>query len=554
MLRALLVGLVLLGCCTASLASATTARAPSPYATITSAIASGADTVLVENGTFPEDLVIDRPIALMGAKSDNHPRYSTPSIRSLSVPSAYGSGGQLVLQSLRFSGPVTIQGRYQNTIVEACRFDSGFQAGGGYGRMTGCQINGNASTRWYCGDIGMNTILRGTLGVTADCTHYIHDNLVIGPAPVGIQASYDCIVRRNRVEGCTIGISAGCADLVSENEVTDCSGDGIVAGYDRYCNAHVYDNVVRRVGGVGYRLEGSTPEAARNVADSTGLDGILVPQRAWRLEDNRVTAAGGDGIRVMRDAFRVRRNQVLGAAGAGIRVATSDSLEHNRVGRSGGSGIVVEGSPARLHHNTSYLNVGAAYAISGDAAAGDSILNNIGYGSSHGLLWSGTGIPVLACNDWYANLQGQTLGVSPGVTDTSINPLFCGLQDDDVSLSSISALLGLVECGQVGAVGLGCDYPPVADAVDRPLDRHLLAVPQPASAGVRLLWTPDLEATAVEVFDVTGARRHAARLEPGRTSYAWPLHDEGGRRVAPGVYFARVSGPGGTRETRIVVR
>lgn len=84
----------------------------------------------------------------------------------------------------------------------------------------------------------------------------------------------------------------------------------------------------------------------------------------------------------------------------------------------------------------------------------------------------------------------------------------------------------------------------------------LLGSPNPFIARVSLSFTlPEAGAVALEVFDMSGRIvRSLVRgwLEPGPRRVTWDGRDNGGRRMAPGVYLARLRTRSGTQETRIV--
>jgi len=66
--------------------------------------------------------------------------------------------------------------------------------------------------------------------------------------------------------------------------------------------------------------------------------------------------------------------------------------------------------------------------------------------------------------------------------------------------------------------------------------------PTPQS-GLRLEVNTVTGSVAIAVYDAGGRRvrvLHARGLAPGRHHVQWDVRDAGGRRVAPGVYFARV--------------
>src|SRR5262249_21281977 len=66
--------------------------------------------------------------------------------------------------------------------------------------------------------------------------------------------------------------------------------------------------------------------------------------------------------------------------------------------------------------------------------------------------------------------------------------------------------------------------------------------------------SPAALAAKLEVFDAMGRRRASLLPGPiarGRTSVTWEPAASGGAQVASGVYFARLSFPGGVRAVRI---
>jgi len=90
-----------------------------------------------------------------------------------------------------------------------------------------------------------------------------------------------------------------------------------------------------------------------------------------------------------------------------------------------------------------------------------------------------------------------------------------------------------------------------------PLEGGLTHVPNPSTAEVRFGWTATSKALAtLEIVDVGG--RHVRTLdrrlvEAGSYVSVWDGRDEAGRRVAPGLYFARLE-CGKLRQTARIVR
>lgn len=94
---------------------------------------------------------------------------------------------------------------------------------------------------------------------------------------------------------------------------------------------------------------------------------------------------------------------------------------------------------------------------------------------------------------------------------------------------------------------------PVAAA---PRALRLAAAPNPAAGAMRFaLELPEAGEARVEVFDLSGRRVATVlqgRLEAGRVSLEWAGRGDDGRRVAPGVYLARVRQGGRSQAVRIV--
>lgn len=80
--------------------------------------------------------------------------------------------------------------------------------------------------------------------------------------------------------------------------------------------------------------------------------------------------------------------------------------------------------------------------------------------------------------------------------------------------------------------------------------------PNPSRGSFRILVrTGTGGRTDVAIYDVAGRRIRSLPplTEPGTQEIAWPGDDDSGHRVASGLYWIRISGPGGTRGTRAVV-
>jgi hypothetical protein len=317
-------------------------------------------------------------------------------------------------------------------------------------------------------------------------------------------------------------------------------------------------NTARRCGGRGFYVQTTVGGFTGNVVDSTGQEGVVLPWGALDMRDNVVLRAGGSGI-VVAAIFRGRLsgNRVIGAGGDGIVVqASADTITGNVVGRSQGRGIVVEGGSGRgchLNHNTAFLNGGAGLSMTNPYAAElDSINNNLSVGNAVGLEWSAAYAPVLACNDWFGN-TASVIGTAPSAADTALDPLFCAVAANDVSLAGNSPLVNLAGCGSVGALGVGCAVP-VAVAPEPPATSERLSVsPQPGRGPMRFAWRPGSQAARLEICDVSGARRWSAAIAPGQATLTWSGAGSDGRGLPAGIYFARLTQGASRSQARVVI-
>ena len=559
-------------------ARATTAAVPDDYATIQGAIDAGVDSVLVRDGTYDERPTIPRSVALLTAPplpQSGQPPF--PKVAGLTV-SCLSLAGPVLVRDFHFAGAVMLSGGHLNdwpVEFAACRMDSGLtdlRAAVYDGRVhvRGCLVFGEVSLgpgglRYV--DFSGNTIIGGGLTVDVDETGSIRGNYIQGPAPAGIKlvtSTADIMpISDNVICGTTDGvvIDAGQRWLYGDchdNTVRDCPGSAfrafassIMKGLPKYRH-----NTVRDCGGHGFELVNVYAVIDSNDIESVGLDGIRAMSPGQNVVGNRILHAAGSGIRLGDYANEVSGNQVIDAGGDGVVLGPAQTWGNNVVGRCGGAGIRVttEGGSLvpEVAHNTVYLNQGAGFDVQGSAPEVN-VHHNIAYGNQGaGLNWSGTGTPVLGCNDWRENVGGATAGVTPGVTDLSVEPAFCDLSQDSLSLALNSLLLAAPQCGQIGALGAGCA--PAAD-VGRgvgAIAASLAAWPQPAAGAVHFAWSGLDGPGVLELFDVAGRRCWSADIRPGERGLDWSGQDATAGPLAPGVYLARLMGGGIEVRTRVV--
>jgi hypothetical protein len=513
---------------------------PDDYPTIQAAINSGAPVVEVKQGTYPENLTITGNVQLTSYQESFH-YLSFPRVEgSLSVTSQPGT--YATIRGLWFTGPVSLNGGTSPLQIFDCRFDAGVTGGPSIAfiNMRGCIVRGTIDLSAELVEITNNTVLAGGIRArhSAGACAIARSNVVIGPSAFGIDVTgIDACadVFDNLVSNCTDGIVVphGDGTEVRGNRIEDCANDGIRAsGASPISQLTVAQNTILRCGGDGIQLTGVYPT----------------------IRDNLIADVGGFGIQSVGSTLtgHFTGNRVLRAGADGMNLDAAQTVTGNVVGRSGQRGLVLaDVSEGGADHNTSYWNASAGYAIGGPASS--SVHHNIAYNNQGaGLAWSGGGSPALSCNDWFGNLGGATTGTVPGATDLALDPLFCNVPADNVSLSTFSPVLNAPGCGLIGALGVGCSEPV---SVVRPSRGGvgLVAAPNPAAGDVRFSWPRSEAPATLELFDATGARRWMKSLPQGRELYDWDGLDRDGARLPAGLYYARLTMGTRVLETKIVV-
>ncbi len=232
----------------------------------------------------------------------------------------------------------------------------------------------------------------------------------------------------------------------------------------------------------------------------------------------------------------VELNNGLGVAG-GVHIENvpTSSLTGNTIVANttpnGGAGVYLTNTTITMSNNLVAFNTGGA-----------SVANGV-LGSS--------AITVFSCNDVFGN-DGLQYG---GVTDptgsdgnVSVDPLFCDFPAGDYTVENGSPVLPAQSgCGQIGALGEGCDG---GTSVDDPIgaapERFTAHpnYPNPFNPKTTLRFAlPAAAHTTVRIYDVSGRLVRTLVDEPLAASehaVDWTGRDDGGREVAAGVYFYRI--------------
>jgi hypothetical protein len=184
-----------------------------------------------------------------------------------------------------------------------------------------------------------------------------------------------------------------------------------------------------------------------------------------------------------------------------------------------------------VSHNTSYSNEGHGLFISDDGDLPIAIDHNIAF-QNGGYGRYGAFSADASCNDWFGNVLGVAYPMGP--TDLQVDPMFCDVAHDSVTLSAQSPLVDPVGCGLIGALGVGCG---VVGLESEPRS-VALAVRWAGASGRAAVTLPNGTPATLEVIDVQGRKISGVRLSG---LGAGPHEVELGRGLRSGVYFARLS-------------
>lgn len=548
---------------------ASTAVVPDQYASIQLALASPADTIRVRPGSYDPMLEIGRAVVLTTypPSPPYFPAIAPPRVGSVRIHTTGQSSQVISVNGLRITGGVRIQSCWTLTFQE-CRVDSGIIDGstGGCGsvKVRGCVVSGGIDLSpdyaeiSSCSVLGEGVRVRYSLGWTA-----VFNNLILGPGAFGIRLSGNDgqnEVSDNLVAGYTTGVSILTGSFganVARNEIRDCVGNGCTITSSSELSlwsGTMSDNWIHRCGAHGFDLSAFVGTIRNNVVDSVGGAGVRIAGRGYpSLLGNRIVHAGAEGVLQSGGTNRLRsatENVILGAGADGMSFGFggADSIAFNVIGHAAGRGLYTNTNGyARIAHNTVYSCGADGISLIGGGALADSVWNNIAANNlGCGLRSSGGGTTALSCNDWFANSGGAVCGTAIGASDLQVDPQFCNLPSDDVSLAATSPLLNAAGCGLIGARGVGCTavvgVPPGAD-----VPWSLTALPSPSRGQVRFTWPREQGSVRLELFDLAGARRWMADADGMAGVRNWQGEDSEGRTLPPGVYFARLTA--GTRST-----
>ena len=378
-------------------------------------VAQPGDTILVAQGTYPENITIDKNVVLAGGYAS----YTSPISWTQDI-TAY-----VTIIDGRGSGSVaTITNGAAATI-------SGFTI-----------TNGQAS-------LGGGIHIDGSPVVLYDNT--IAGNHAVGPSPNG-----------NGGGIYITGASATVSNTYVLSNTASQWGGGIylVASSAQVSNVTVADNTALWEGGGGVYMEDSSATISdsrimSNTAYCCG-GGIGVDDSSAILDGNQIinnsvdpTSYFGGGIYANHASVTINANEILGnhaRAGGGITAGDFGyTMTNNLVAQNLGGGILVQ--TGQIANNTIRDNVANDYGEYGEGILISplayptlvTITNNIIISNVYGIRTLGAGVTTtLSYNDVWGNSTANYAGVAPGRNDIFVDPLILAMTGDGYRLPPYS--------------------------------------------------------------------------------------------------------------------
>ena len=452
-------------------AIASTVTVPDDFATVQQGIDSGADTVLVREGTYSETPLIERDLVLRGIGSYrprlNELRLTNRNTYTLGTfVSGFDVAGNVGYTQVVNKSPIGVSiADCSMNVLQVDAFNDNCSLS-----LVRCRLALASSGDRYSG--------KGVGGITMEA------DTVGGGVSWVVWSQISVSIQHCWFQGALPGSSAGPAiELLYEP-------NGPVS-HNRIENYGIGISAPDAEGAL--TLEGNTISGCGTGVQLAGNEGFLLKGNDIRNCGTGVSVSGDVGI---------IGNTIVGTSGRGVQAYISGSLNaaENVVGNCGGAGMHVEWDPwaysgGWIRGNTVFNCAGAAMELSWSPAVPYDwvgVANNIGFGSGGwGLSISGTQF-WHGCNDWYGNQSGAVNGVAADPTDLNVDPLFCDVANADVRLNSSSPLLAdTASCGWIGALGVGCGATPT-------LVQRFGATR--VSAGVEIVWQVADGATASAVW------------------------------------------------------
>jgi predicted outer membrane repeat protein len=232
------------------------------------------------------------------------------------------------------------------------------------------------------------------------------------------------------------------------------------------------------------------------------------------------------------------------AAGGSSHLEIGGATIADNTGSGAGGGLYLDDAEARLEDTIiAFSDDGEAVTCANGGSAGLECCDV--YGNAGG--------------DWVGCIAGQAGG--PG--NISEDPLFCGLLHHEspymLHADSPCSEENNPECGQIGALGVGCSSVGIDSENDRPQVLRLhRAEPNPFGdeTGIRFD-LPRRVSVSLRIYDVSGRLVRSllsdASMPPSRHVVTWDGTDDVGRRVQSGAYFCRLDAGPARRTIRLLL-
>jgi hypothetical protein len=295
-----------------------------------------------------------------------------------------------------------------------------------------------------------------------------------------------------------------------------------------------------------------------------GGGGLLLYDSSPELRNLRFVGCnsldGGGGLRVA-GGYDDQRIEVSGCAfiycwsggrGGGVEMIGLGDADVKRNTFAGnfsevrGGALAVVGFPARVYSNVWWLN--CAHEKAGSLWCEDANVD-----AECNIFWQN--IPEIGEGDLECEVR-----IGDGEeANRIVDPLFCDVQAENFAIhtDSPASEKNSEECGPIGAYGPACGIRPrhvtrLAGVAPQGGALRVQVSPNPTAEVARVVVDGDRAAEAtVEIFDLAGRRmRRLARTD---AAFVWDARDDTGRRVADGIYFARVTAGPESAVARVVV-
>jgi hypothetical protein len=295
-----------------------------------------------------------------------------------------------------------------------------------------------------------------------------------------------------------------------------------------------------------------------------GGGGLLLYESSPKLEDLRFVGCnsldGGGGLRVV-GGYDDQRIDISGCAfvfcwsggrGGGIEMIDLGDADLKRNTFAGnfsqvrGGALALVGFSARVSNNVWWLN--CAHEKAGSLSCEDADVD-----AECNIFWQN--IPEIGEGDLECKVR-----IGDGEeANRIVDPLFCDTQAENFGIDADSPASPKQsdDCGLIGAYGPACGVRPghvsrVTGLAPEPGPLRVQISPNPAAEAARVSVAGErADEATVEIFDLAGRR---VRQLAGRGGpFVWDGRDANGRRVAGGIYFARVAAGPETVVARVVV-